>query len=68
MLSRLMSDCPRSDSRSLADLAKSFPAQPVYPKPRQDFAGLVHVIQMASKLNAGSTSLRGEESLDPLRT
>ncbi len=57
MLSRLMSDCPQKDSRKFANPANHLAAQPVYPELRQDFAG-----------NPGSPGLRGEQSLNPLRT
>ncbi len=73
MLSRLMSDCPQSDSRKFADSANFLTTQPVYPEIQQDFAGLFSVIQIASDLNPGSTGLQGEQfsyedGLDPLRT
>lgn len=68
MLFRLMSDCPRSDSREFADRANFFSAEPLYPVIQQDLTGLFTAIQAASDLNPGSTGLRGEQSLNPLRT
>lgn len=57
MLSRLMSQHDRSDTRWFAGLANLFATQPVRPQFRKSISG-----------NSGSQGLRSAESPYPLRT
>ena len=68
MLSRRMPGCDQSGTRWFVNSANLFAAQPVRSPFRQQIAGQLSLIQIASDLNVGSTGLRGGASPYPLRT